>query len=136
MTSFLQKPSPVVIANLILLLPPAISHGAKPSIKVSASNKIATHAAKSIKINRSLVSKKYRIRLYADMKQEAVFFSASGPKQKYYQLYLFDLAGRLISQASIAHKQTTLVEMKTKGTFLFEVFSDDEKIESGEVLVN
>jgi hypothetical protein len=136
MISFLQKPSPVVIANLILLLPPAVSHGAKPSAKHNTAGKFFTHAGKSIKINRSLVSKKYRIRLYADMKQEAVFFSASGPKQKYYQLYVFDLTGRLISQASIAHKQTTLVEMKTKGTYLFEVFSDDEKIESGEVLVN
>ncbi|HSB93624.1 MAG TPA: T9SS type A sorting domain-containing protein [Flavitalea sp.] len=136
MTSFLQMPSPVVIANLILLLPTSVSHGAKTSIKATTSNKFVIDAARSIKINRSLVSKKYRIKLYPDMKQEAVFFSASGPKQKFYQLYLFDLTGKLISQASIAHKQTTLVEMKTKGTYLFEVFSDDEKIESGEVLVN
>jgi hypothetical protein len=136
MISFLQKRSPVVIANLILFLPPTISQGAKVSTRHNTSSKFVIHAGKSIRINRSLVSKKYRIRLYPDMKQEAVFFSASGPKQKYYQLYLFDLAGKLISQASIAHKQTTLVEMKTKGTFLFEVFSDDEKIESGEVLVN
>ena len=136
MTSFLQKPSPVVIANLILFLPPAISHGGNSVPKHGTANNFVVDAGKSIKINRSLVSKKYSIRLYADMKQEAVFFSASGPKQKFYQLYLFDLTGRLISQASIAHKQTTLVEMKTKGTYLFEVFSDDEKIESGEVLVN
>ena len=125
-----------MLVNLILLLPPTVSQGAKVSVRHNTCNKFVIHNGKSIKINRSLVSKKYRIRLYPDMKQEAVFFSASGPKQKFYQLYLFDLSGRLISQASIAHKQTTLIEMKTKGTYLFEVFSDDEKIESGEVLVN
>jgi hypothetical protein len=136
MISYLQKRSPFVIANLLLLMPPTVSQGAKGIVRYNSTNKFVAHAGKSIRINRSLVSKKYRIRLYPDMKQEAVFFSASGPKQKFYQLYLFDLSGKLISQASIAHKQTTLVEMKTKGTFLFEVFSDDEKIESGEVLVN
>lgn len=90
----------------------------------------------SIKINRSLTSRKYKIKLYTDYKQEAMFFSASGPKQKIYQLYLFDLAGTLIKQATVLHKQTTLVQMNNKGTYLFEVFSDDERIESGEVLVN
>ena len=136
MISFFQSPSSVLIANLILLTPPVVTQGAKASVRYNANNKFFVNDGKSIKINRSLISKKYRIRLYPDMKQEAVFFSASGPKEKFYQLYLFDLAGKLISQASIAHKQTTLVEMKTKGTYLFEVFSDDEKIESGEVLVN
>jgi len=94
------------------------------------------NARNSIKINRSVSSRKYRIRLYADTKQEAMLFSASGRKPKLYQLYLFDLGGKLISQASIAHKQTTLVRMQTKGTYLFEVFTDDERIESGKVLVN
>ena len=136
MISFFQNPSPVLIANLILLTPPVVTQGAKVSVRYNANNKFFVNDGKSIKINRSLISKKYRIRLYPDMKQEAVFFSASGPKEKFYQLYLFDLSGKLISQASIAHKQTTLVEMKMKGTYLFEVFSDDEKIESGEVLVN
>jgi len=93
-------------------------------------------ATKSIKISRSISSRKYRIRLYADTNQEAMLFSASGRKPKLYQLYLFDLGGKLISQASIAHNETTLVRMQTKGTYLFEVFSDDERIESGEVLVN
>jgi len=136
MTSSLQKPSPVLIANIVLFLPAFTGQGLRAGDRDKQFDNLIRIEGKSIKINRSLTSKKYRIRLYPDTKQEAMFFSASGPKEKLYQLFLFDLGGRLITQASIAHKQTTLVKMKTKGTYLFEVFSDDEKIESGEVLVN
>ena len=67
------------------------------------------------------------------------FFSASGPVKdgdgKVYQLYLFDIEGNLIKQANIRNKQTTVLNNLEKGTYVFEVFSDDERIENGQLFV-
>src|SRR5258706_13013074 len=54
----------------------------------------------SIQVNKSLVSKKNKIRLFPDVKQQVLFFSANGDDKRVYQLYLFDMDGRLVSQAS------------------------------------
>ena len=56
-------------------------------------------------------------------------------KEKVYQLFLFDVEGNLVKQANIKNKQTTVIDNIEKGNYLFEVFSDDERIENGQVIV-
>ena len=75
------------------------------------------------------------IKLYPDAGQEVLFFSASGKEGKVYQLFLFDIEGNLVKQVSVKNKQTTIIKDFLKGTYLFEVFSDDERIENGQVMV-
>ncbi len=95
--------------------------------------------ADTILVQKQLTNKKYKIRLYPNANHEVLFFSASGPAKdgdgKVYQLYLFDIEGNLIKQANIRNKQTTVLNNLEKGTYVFEVFSDDERIENGQLFV-
>jgi hypothetical protein len=89
----------------------------------------------SIQVSKSQTSKKHKIRLYPDARQQVLFFSANGEDGKVYQLFLFDMDGRLVSQTHIRNKETTVLSNMTEGNFLFEVFTDDERIENGQVTV-
>lgn len=89
----------------------------------------------TILVQKQITSKKYKIRLYPNANHEVLFFSASGSEEKVYQLYLFDMDGMLVKQANIKNKQTTVLNSMEKGDYLFEVFSDDERIENGQVII-
>lgn len=89
----------------------------------------------SIQVSKSQSSKKNKIRLYPDARQQVLFFSAGGEDGKVYQLYLFDMEGRLVNQASIRKGETTVLTNITEGNYLFEVFTDDERIENGRLAV-
>ena len=89
----------------------------------------------SIQVSTAISSKKHKIRLYPDARQQVLFFSASGQDGKVYQLFLFDMDGRLVSQTHIRNKETTVLTNISEGNFLFEVFTDDERIENGQLTV-
>lgn len=101
---------------------------------------INTHSpADTILVQKQTTSKKYKIKLYPNANHEVLFFSASGAANradgKVYQLYLFDVEGNLVKQANIRNKQTTVLNNIEKGRYVFEVFSDDERIENGQLFV-
>jgi len=89
----------------------------------------------TILIQKQQVSRKHGIRLYPDAANQVLFFAAKGIYGKAYQLFIFDVEGKLVKQANIKNKQTTVLENIEKGDYLFEVFSDDERIENGQVRV-
>ncbi|MBL7734886.1 MAG: T9SS type A sorting domain-containing protein [Chitinophagaceae bacterium] len=89
----------------------------------------------SILIQKQIASKKHKIELYSNADQQALFFGAQGSDDKAYQLYLFDMEGRLIKQSEIRNKQTALIKNIEKGNYFFDVFSDDERIENGQIIV-
>lgn len=89
----------------------------------------------SIQVSKSQISKKNKIRLYPDARQQVLFFSAIGEEGKVYQLFLFDMDGRLVSQTRIRNRETTVLTNISEGNFLFEVFTDDERIENGQLTV-
>jgi hypothetical protein len=89
----------------------------------------------SIQVSKSQSSKKHKIRLYPDARQQVLFFSANGQDGKVYQLFLFDMDGRLVSQTRIRNRETTVLTNISEGNFLFEVFTDDERIENGQLTV-
>ncbi|MGB8192308.1 MAG: T9SS type A sorting domain-containing protein [Chitinophagaceae bacterium] len=89
----------------------------------------------TILISKTQSSKKHKIRLYPNADNKVLFFSASGEPGKVYQLFLFDMEGKLSKQIQIRNKETTVLTNIVKGNYLFEVFSDDERIENGQVLI-
>ena len=89
----------------------------------------------TILIQKQQVSRKHGIRLYPDAGHHVLFFGAKGIYGRAYQLYIFDVEGKLVKQVNIKNKQTTVLENIEKGDYLFEVFSDDERIENGQVIV-
>ena len=89
----------------------------------------------TILVQKQITSKKYKIKLYPNANQQVLFFSASGEEGKIFQLFLFDIDGRLVKQANIKNRQTTVLNKIEKGNYLFEVFSNDERIENGQLIV-
>ena len=89
----------------------------------------------SIYIQKSFSSSKYRVRLYPDANHEVLFFTASGREGKAYQLFVFDVSGNLVRRANIRNKETTVLANMEKGNYLFEVFSNDERIGNGQLFV-
>jgi hypothetical protein len=90
----------------------------------------------SIQVSKAQTSKKHKIRLYPDARQQVLFFSANGEDGKIYQLYLFDMDGRLVTQTRIRNRETTVLTNISEGNFLFEVFTDDERIENGSLVIH
>lgn len=104
-----------------------LSQATKAKEKISHSD--------TILVQKQQVSKKHGIRLYPDAGHHVLFFGAKGIYGKAYQLFIFDVEGKLVKQVNIKNKQTTVLENIDKGDYLFEVFSDDERIENGQVIV-
>jgi hypothetical protein len=110
-----------------------LSTGVKASVGCPLS--IPTFSHDTILVQKQITSKKSRIKLYPDAEQDVLFFSVRGTEGKVYQLFLFDVAGNLVKQANIKSRQTTIIDNIEKGNYLFEVFSDDERIENGQVII-
>lgn len=89
----------------------------------------------TILVRKQVKSKKYRVKLYPNANQQVLFFTVSGDEGKIFQLFLFDVEGHLVKQVNIRNKQTTVLNKIEKGNYLFEVFSDDERIENGQLIV-
>jgi hypothetical protein len=100
-----------------------------------ASTRMDTNTIHSILVSRSQKTKTNKIKLYPDARQQVLFFSANGEDKKIYQLYLFDMDGKLVNQTSIRNRETTVLTNISEGNYLFEVFSDDERIEDGSLSV-
>ena len=89
----------------------------------------------TILVSKALTSKKYKIRLYPNAGHNVLFFSASGEPGKVYQLFLFDVEGKLLKQSQIRNKETTVLANIVKGNYTFEIFTDDERIENGFLVI-
>ena len=89
----------------------------------------------TILVQKQQTNKRHKIKLYPDASHEVLFFSARGVDGKVYQLFVFDIEGKLVKQVNIKNKQTTILDNIDKGNYLFEVFSDDERIEKGQLIV-
>jgi hypothetical protein len=121
-----------------------LQNGRKSAVKVaaliivmflSAIRASASSNGDTIFVQKNSVVKSHRISLYPDANQKVVFFSVRGEEGKVYQLYVFDIEGRLVKQAETRNKQTILVKGIKKGSYFFEVFSDDRRIGNGQIAI-
>ena len=113
----------------------ALAGSVDPTSPQATSSQGSYDTIHSIQISKAQTSKKHKIKLYSDARQQVLFFSANGDEGKVYQLYLFDMDGRLVSQTRIRSRETTVLTNISEGNFLFEVFTDDERIENGQLTV-
>jgi hypothetical protein len=134
----MSKTVPLMAFGLALFVQ-CFAYAAEPgSVPAGAHNPLSCRGSDtihSILVSRAQTSKKHKIRLYPDARQQVLFFSANGEDGKVYQLFLFDMDGRLVSQTHIRNKETTVLTNMSEGNFLFEVFTDDERIENGQLTV-
>lgn len=97
--------------------------------------KAAAPAGDSILVQKNLVKRTHKFHLYPDATQKVLFFDVRGYNGRVYQLFVFDMAGKIVKQAEIRNHQKTLITDIEKGNYLFEVFSDDDRIGNGQIAV-
>jgi hypothetical protein len=49
--------------------------------------------------------------------------------------YIFDLEGTLVYQAVLNNRERKMIENLKKGTYLYDVFENDESIEEGKIII-
>ena len=116
----------IALLTLAVLLLLTLSLFAAPR-----NNGAASTSRDTIEIVKAQTNRKYKVRMYPNAQHTVLFFYASGVSGKVYQLYLFDIDGKLAKQTHIRNKETTVLTNIVKGSYTFEVFSDDERIENG-----
>ena len=134
MNKFLPTAILSAALGVYLLIPAYSAKASQPDVTCSAETYFNPYGD-SIIIHKQHSSKKHKIRLYPDAMQESLLFAVKGEEGKVYQLFLFDLDGQLVKQANIRHRETTILRKIEKGDYTFEVFSDDERIENGHLVV-
>ncbi len=86
-------------------------------------------------INKVQGTRKYKIKLYPNATNEVLFFTVSGEEDKIYQLFVFDVDSKLIKQTMVRNRQTSFITKFSKGEYTYEVFSNDQRIENGSVVI-
>ena len=89
----------------------------------------------SIIIQKQNINKKHLIHLYANASQQVLFFSVEGDDSKNYQLLLFQEKGKLIKQSRVRNRETAVLSKPEKGNYYYEVYTGDNRIESGTIVV-
>ncbi|MBC6492947.1 hypothetical protein ACFSQD_00330 [Flavihumibacter stibioxidans] len=105
------------------------------SLSARAGESHPTYRTDSIIIQKLNNDKRHTVNIYTNASNKVLFFSASGEEGRTYQLFLFREKGKLVKQAKIRNRETTVVSKPDKGNYYFEVFSDEIRIESGTILV-
>ncbi|PWT70314.1 MAG: hypothetical protein C5B59_20860 [Bacteroidetes bacterium] len=97
---------------------------------------VAKHMARySVVVNKTLNNKKHKIRLYTNAGEDNILFSVNGVDGKNYQLYIFDMESKLVTQVNIRNHEISVVNNISNGNYLFQVLMEDEQVESGELTV-
>jgi hypothetical protein len=58
-----------------------------------------------------------------------------GVDGKHYTLFVFDLDGKLVAQSGIRNRETSILPVILSGGYIYEVFMEDQKVESGQLTV-
>ena len=105
------------------------------SIVALAGEKSYPAEVDSIIIQKLNNNHKHTVNIYTNTSQKVLFFSAQGNEGNIYKFLLFRQKGVLVKQSKIRNRETTIVSKPEKGSYYYEVFSDNVLIESGTILV-
>ena len=86
-----------------------------------------------IQMNQKL--KAGKVNLYTSDSSNLLFLSAKGEEGKIYQLFLFDMDGKLVRQTQVGHRQTVKLPSFEKGSYLFEIFTNDNRVQNGSIVI-
>lgn len=117
---------------IVLFTLPAFSSKEKPS---GTANKSTADHSYTIVISKLFENKNYNIEMSTNSSLRQLLITAGPRQNKIYRFYLFDIDGRLKAQASIRNNEKTAFVNISKGNYFFEIFSNDERIENGQLKV-
>ena len=86
-------------------------------------------------VTKNLNNKKYKIRLFTAADYKTLLFTVDGVEGNQYTLFVFDLDGKLVIQSDIKNRETGIVPEISVGAYLYEVLTEDTRIESGQLKI-
>jgi hypothetical protein len=86
-------------------------------------------------ITKNLNNKKHIVRLFTASDDKTLLFRVDGVDGKRYTLFVFDLDSKLVMQSVIGSHETGILPQISTGIYLYEVLSDDTRVESGQLKV-
>lgn len=89
--------------------------------------------ADSITVIETKQARKNLIRLYPNPSYGKI--SVSAVTSGKLNFYVFDLEGTLIYQAVLTNKERKNIENLQKGTYIYDVFQNDESVEEGKIII-
>jgi hypothetical protein len=89
----------------------------------------------SIMITKNLNNKKHKVKLFTASDYKTLLFSVDGVEGKSYTLFVFDLDGKLVIQSAIQNRETSVLPEINSGAYLYEVLSEDTRVETGELKI-
>ena len=98
------------------------------------SNDVASgNYADSAYSERKAAARKNVIRLYPNPSYGKI--SVSATVEGSLNFYVFDLEGTLVYQAVLKNKEKKNIENLQKGTYVYDVFQNDQSIEEGKIII-
>jgi hypothetical protein len=107
------------------------------SFSVFAQKDFQNATSNSISYDSSLKIKSMQrgnvIKLYPNPSYGKVSVSANSSSLLHF--YIFDLEGTLVYQAILNNKEKKTIEHLKKGTYMYDVFENDESVEEGKIII-
>jgi hypothetical protein len=82
----------------------------------------------------ALMEKKNVVNIFPNPSSNGSFQISSNEKVNL-SFYVFDLSGTLVHQATLKGKEKHIIQNLNKGTYIYDVFKNDEGIEHGRLVV-
>jgi hypothetical protein len=89
----------------------------------------------SLVVTKSLNSRKHKVRLFTAADAKTILFTVDGANEKHYTLFVFDLEGKLVTQAAVGNHEISILPDIRSGGYLYEVLVDDQPVERGQLTV-
>jgi len=110
-------------------------HSINSSGTIPYSNQLLNLSTDSIIVKAFNNKKLPEIKLYTNAANEVLLFTSTGIYKKVYQLFVFDMDGRLAKLTQVRNKETTSLAQLEKGNYMYEIFSNDDRVENGSITV-
>ncbi len=92
-------------------------------------------APASLVITKNTNTRKHKVKLFTAADARTILFSVDGTDGSRYNLFVFDLEGKLITQSAIKNHETGILPILVSGAYLYEVFIADQRVETGQLTV-
>jgi hypothetical protein len=120
----------VYLSALMMFL--TVSGSSRAADKPSTAKKTIFY---SVSVSKTQNNKKHKIRLFSSAGKSKVLCSVNGVEGKKYDVYIFSVDSKLISQTTMYSGETATLNNISKGNYLFEVLINDEHVESGQLTI-
>ena len=89
----------------------------------------------TVMITKNLNNKKHKVKLFTASDYKTLLFTVDGVDDTRYTLFVFDLEGKLMVQSVILNHETGILSELPAGNYLYEVLSNDTRIENGQLKI-